>query len=72
MLFDITSKEVSIDGIYIPTILIVMLISIMMTSGTVLILNKLKWYRYIVCPPLVELSIAIVYVIIIGFFIIPI
>ncbi|ENX3947051.1 DUF1656 domain-containing protein [Photobacterium damselae] len=70
-MLDLIPKEIAIGEIYFPPLLISGFVAIICTSITVRIFNTFKWYKYVSCPPLVELSIAVIYTVLISTFIFP-
>ncbi|HIF9108433.1 TPA: DUF1656 domain-containing protein [Photobacterium damselae] len=70
-MLDLIPKEIAIGEIYFPPLLISGFVAIICTSITVRIFNTIKWYKYVSSPPLVELSIAIIYTVLISTFIFP-
>ncbi|HIF9195198.1 TPA: DUF1656 domain-containing protein [Photobacterium damselae] len=70
-MLDLIPKEIAIGEIYFPPLLISGFVAIICTSITVRIFNTFKWYKYVSSPPLVELSIAIIYTVLISTFIFP-
>ncbi|HIF9077937.1 DUF1656 domain-containing protein [Photobacterium damselae] len=70
-MLNLIPKEIAIGEIYFPPLLISGFIAVICTSITVRIFNTIKWYKYVSNPPLVELSIAIIYIVLISTFIFP-
>ncbi|MGS4883128.1 DUF1656 domain-containing protein [Photobacterium damselae] len=70
-MLDLIPKEIAIGEIYFPPQLISGFVAIICTSITVRIFNTFKWYKYVSSPPLVELSIAVIYTVLISTFIFP-
>ncbi|WP_199287369.1 DUF1656 domain-containing protein [Photobacterium chitinilyticum] len=64
-------SEIALGGIYVPPLLVAALICLILTSLTVRLLNKLRWHRFFVVPPLVELALAVIYTVLVGTFFIP-
>ncbi|MGF1727777.1 DUF1656 domain-containing protein [Photobacterium nomapromontoriensis] len=64
-------KEIALGDIYLPPLLVAGFVAVICTSLTVRVLNKLKWHRYVASPPLVELSIAVIYTVLLGTFVFP-
>ena len=61
-------REIALSDIYVPPLLVAALLGLVMTSMTVRLLNKLRWHRFFVCPPLVELALTVIYTVLIGSF----
>ena len=59
-------KEIAIGDIYLPPLLVAALLGLICTSLSVRLLNRFRWFRHIVSPPLVELSLTILYTLFIG------
>ncbi|WP_162047673.1 DUF1656 domain-containing protein [Vibrio taketomensis] len=64
-------REIAIGDIYLPPLLVAGFLGVVCTSLTTRLLNRLRWHRYVASPPLVELSIAIIYTVLIGTLVIP-
>ncbi len=69
--FSYIPREIPLGDIYIPPLLAAAFIGLVLTSLTVRLMNKLRWHRYFACPPLVELSLTVIYTVLIGTFFIP-
>jgi len=69
--FTYIPREIAISDIYIPPLMAAAFFALFLTSLTVRLLNKLRWHRYFVCPPLVELALSVIYTVLIGTFLIP-
>lgn len=63
--------QIVLGGFSFPPLLMSGLLALACTSITVRILNKKRWHRFFVSPPLVELSLTIIYTVLIGTFVIP-
>jgi energy-coupling factor transporter transmembrane protein EcfT len=63
--------ELIIAGVSIPPLLMSVVLALFLTSLTVAFLNKLRWHRFFVSPPLVELSLVVIYTVLISTFLIP-
>lgn len=70
-MFNTIPKEIAMGDIYLPPLLVAGFLAVIFTSLTVRLLNKLKWHRYFASPPLVELSITIIYTVLLGTFVFP-
>jgi len=64
--------EFAIGGVFMPPLLIASFLGILMAIGTALVLNRYRLSRYFFYPPLVLLSLTVIYTIVIGTFIIGI
>ncbi|ROV58106.1 DUF1656 domain-containing protein [Vibrio ponticus] len=64
-------QEIAIGDIYLPPLLVAGFFGVICTSLTTRLLNRLRWHRYVVSPPLVEMSMAIIYTVLIGTFVFP-
>ncbi|WP_354003820.1 DUF1656 domain-containing protein [Vibrio marisflavi] len=70
-MLDHIPKEIAIGEIYLPPLLISGFFAVFFTSITVRIFNRMRWYKYVLSPPLVELCITVIYTIFISTFIFP-
>ncbi|ELR66246.1 hypothetical protein C942_04908 [Photobacterium marinum] len=68
--FSYIPREIAFSDIYVPPLLVAALLGLVLTSVTVRLLNKLRWHRFFVSPPLVELSLAVIYTVLISIFLI--
>ncbi|MGR5140338.1 DUF1656 domain-containing protein [Photobacterium sp. DNB23_23_1] len=64
-------KEVAFGDLYLPPLLVAALLGLVCTSLTVHLLNRLRWFRHVASPPLVELSLTIIYTVIVGTYVFP-
>ena len=64
--------EFAIGGVFMPPLLIATFLGMMTAIGTALVLNRYRLSRYFFYPPLVLLSLTVIYTIVIGTFIIGI
>jgi len=64
--------EFAIGGVFMPPLLIASFLGMMTAVGTALVLNRYRLSRYFFYPPLVLLSLTVIYTIVIGTFIIGI
>jgi hypothetical protein len=69
--FSVIPKEIAMGDIYLPPLLVAGFVAIMFTALTVRLLNKLRWHKYVASQPLVELSIAVIYTVLLGTFVFP-
>ena len=65
-------SEVALWGVYFPPLLLASLLGICATVATALALNRYRLSRYFYYPPIVFLSLAVIYTGLIGTFIIPV
>lgn len=63
--------ELNFAGISMTPFLVAGLLALVCTSLTVRLLNKLRWHRFFASPPLVELSLLVIYTVLISSFLIP-
>ncbi|AJR06393.1 DUF1656 domain-containing protein [Photobacterium gaetbulicola] len=63
--------EIAFGDLYLPPLLVAALIGLICTSLTVRLLNRLRWFRHVASPPLVELSLTIIYTVVVGTFVFP-
>jgi len=64
--------EVALWGVYFPPLLLASLLGIIAAVATALVLNRYRLSRYFYYPPVVFLSLAVIYTGLIGTFIIPV
>lgn len=64
-------KEFTIGGVYFPPLLIAGILGVAAAVLTAMLLNRYRLSRYFFYPPLVFLSLAVIYTVLIGTFIIP-
>jgi hypothetical protein len=65
-------SEIDIIGIYLPPALVASIIGVALALLTALLLNRYRLSRLFAFPPLVFLSLAVIYTGLIGTFLIPI
>lgn len=63
--------EFTIGDIYLPPLLIASLLGLWAAVGTANLMNRYRLSRFFAYPPLVLLSLAVVYTVLIGTFVIP-
>ncbi|MCB1970053.1 MAG: DUF1656 domain-containing protein [Geminicoccaceae bacterium] len=63
-------REIDINGVYVPPLLLVLLISLAAAWVTARLLNRWRISRYFVMPRLVYLSIIAIYAVLFGTFLI--
>jgi hypothetical protein len=62
--------EFAIGGVYMPPMLVAAVLAALATLVTVRLLNKYRLSRYFFYPPIVLLSMVIIYTVLIGTFVI--
>jgi hypothetical protein len=62
--------EFAIGGVYLPPLLVAALFGVLAALVTARLLNRYRLSRYLFYPPLVLLSLMIIYTVLIGTFII--
>jgi hypothetical protein len=65
-------SEVALWGVYFPPLLLASLLGICAAVATALALNRYRLSRYFYYPPIVFLSLAVIYTGLIGTFVIPV
>jgi hypothetical protein len=63
-------QEFAIGGVYMPPLLVAGLLGALLTVLTAYLLNRYRLSRYFFYPPLVSLSMMVIYTVFIGTFII--
>jgi hypothetical protein len=71
MIFHIP-HELAIGGVYLPPMLIAATFGVLATVITVRLLNRYRLSKYFFYPPLVAMSLVIIYTLLIGIFVIGI
>ncbi len=66
-----TPAEFPIQGIYFSPVLVSATLGLIAASITAQLLNRFRISRFFYYPPLVYLSIAVIYTVLIGTFLIP-
>ena len=69
-MFDLIPNEFAIGGVYLPPLLICGVLGLLLATWTARMLNKHRLSRYFFYPPLVFVSLAVIYTVLIGTFII--
>ncbi|TDR78678.1 DUF1656 domain-containing protein [Photobacterium lutimaris] len=64
-------KEVAFGDIYLPPLLVAALLGLICTSVTVRLFNRFRWFRHVASPPLVELSLTIIYTVVVSTYVFP-
>lgn len=73
MPFDFPPRElVVLSGVYLPPLLVAATIGGFAAWLTVLLLNRYRLSRFFAYPPIVLLSLAIIYTVLAGTFLVPI
>lgn len=67
-----TPHEFAIGGVYMPPILIAAILGVLATVITARILNRYGLSKYFFYPPLVSMSLVIIYTLLIGIIVIGI
>ncbi|MCK5498557.1 MAG: DUF1656 domain-containing protein [Gammaproteobacteria bacterium] len=62
--------EFAIGGVYMPPLLVAGLLAALLTVLTAYLLNRYRLSRYFFYPPLVSLSIMVIYTVFIGTYIV--
>ena len=68
--FDLIPNEFAIGGVYLPPLLICGVLGLLLATWSAQMLNKYRLSRYFFYPPLVFVSLAVIYTVLIGTFII--
>jgi hypothetical protein len=58
--------EIDIGGVYLPPILIAAILGALAALATGRALDRVRLSKYFFCPPLMMLSLAVIYTVIIG------
>ena len=69
-MFDLIPNEFAIGGVYLPPLLICGVLGLLLATCTARMLNKYRLARHFFYPPLVFVSLAVIYTVLIGTFII--
>jgi hypothetical protein len=64
-------SEFAIGGVYMPPLLIAAILGTIAAVATARLLNRYRLSRYFFYPPLVFVSLAVIYTVLIGTFFIP-
>jgi hypothetical protein len=70
-MMSLTPSEFGIGGIFVPPLLVAALAALLATWGTSRILNRFRLSRHFFYPPLVYLSLVVIYSVLIGSLILP-
>ena len=65
-------SEVALGGVYFPPLFLASLLGIIAAMVTALVLNRYRLSRFFYYPPIVFLSLAVIYTGLIGTFVIPV
>ena len=71
-LIHIVPREFAIGGVYLPPLLVAASLGVMASMLTARVLNRYRLSRYFVYPPVVFLSLTVIYTLAIGTFVIGI
>ncbi|MGB5367995.1 MAG: DUF1656 domain-containing protein [Polyangiales bacterium] len=69
-MFDQIPNEFAMGGVYMPPLLICGVFGVILASATARLLNKYRLSRYFFYPPLVFVSLVVIYTVLIGTFIV--
>ena len=69
-MFDLIPNEFAIGGVYLPPLLICGVLGLLLATWTARMLNKYRLGRHFFYPPLLFVSLAVIYTVLIGTFII--
>ena len=69
-MFDLIPNEFAIGEVYLPPLLICGVLGLLLATWSAQMLNKYRLSRYFFYPPLVFVSLAVIYTVLIGTFII--
>ncbi len=64
-------REVSIYGVYFPPYLLAAILGVALAALTVLLLNRYRLSRFFYFPPIIFLSMAVIYTLLVGTFLVP-
>ena len=64
--------EFAIGGVYFPPLLIASILGVLAAVLTAVLLNRYRLSRFLYCPPLIFVALAIIYTGLIATFLIPI
>ena len=68
---NLVPSEFAIAEVYFPPLLIATIIAIIAAWATTQLLNRFRLSRFFYYPPLVFLSLVVIYTVILGTFVIP-
>jgi len=69
-MFDSIPNEFAIGGVYMPPLLVCGVLGLLLASATARLLNKYRLSRHFFYPPLVFVSLAVIYTVLLGTFVI--
>ena len=69
-MFDLIPNEFAIGEVYLPPLLICGVLGLLLATWSAQMLNKYRLSRHFFYPPLVFVSLAVIYTVLIGTFII--
>lgn len=64
-------REVSIYGVYFSPYLLAAILGVALAALTVLLLNRYRMSRFFYFPPIIFLSMAVMYTLLVGTFLVP-
>lgn len=64
-------REVSIYGVYFSPYLLAAILGVALAALTVLLLNRYRLSRFFYFPPIIFLSMAVMYTLLVGTFLVP-
>ena len=65
-------SEFTLGGVYFSPLLIASVLGVLAAAMTVMLLNRYRLSRFIYYPPMIFLSLAVIYTGLIGTFLIPV
>lgn len=65
-------QEFAIGGVFVPPFLVAAVLGTLAAMVTARLLNRFQWSKYFFYPPLVLLSLLVIYTVLIGTFLIRI
>ena len=65
-------SEFTLGGVYFPPLLIAGFLGVLAAAMTVMLFNRYRLSRFIYYPPMIFLSLAVIYTGLIGTFLIPV
>jgi hypothetical protein len=69
-MFDLIPNEFAMGGVYMPPLLVCGVLGVILAVATARLLNKYRLSRYFFYPPLVFVSLVVIYTVLIGTFVI--
>ena len=68
---NLTPSEFCIGGVFVPPLFVASLAALLVTWLTARILNRFRISRYFFYPPLVYMSLVVIYTVLIGTLLVP-